>query len=60
MTKNIVSRPRGASKWTPEIDRELYNLWNDGVHKSEIAERLGMTISAVEGRYHRIKKEQTK
>lgn len=38
------------------MERELMNLWGYGVHKNEIAERMGMTISAVEGRYHKLKK----
>lgn len=47
---------RGARKWTPEMERELWNLWNYGVHRNEIAERMGMTVAAVEGRYYKLKK----
>lgn len=49
---------RGARKWTPEMDRELFNMWSYGIHKNEIAERMGMTISAVEARYHKLKKAE--
>jgi len=49
---------RGTRKWTPEMDRELCNMWDYGIHKNEIAERMGMTISSVEGRYHKLKKAQ--
>lgn len=49
----VKRKPR---KWTPELERELMNMWNYGIHKNEIAERMGMTISAVEGRYHKLKK----
>ena len=51
---------RGLIKWTPEMERELVNLWNYGVHKNEIAERLGTSVAAAEGRYYRLKKEQEK
>lgn len=49
---------RGARKWTPEMDRELRNMWDYGIHKNQIAERMGLTISAVEGRYHKLKRQQ--
>ena len=49
---------RGARKWTPEMERELWNLWNYGVHRNEIAERMGLTVAAVEGRYYVLKKRK--
>lgn len=49
---------RGLVKWTPEMERELVNLWNYGVHKREIAERLGISVAAAEGRYYRLKKDK--
>ena len=49
---------RGARKWTPEMERELWNLWTYGVHRNEIAERMGMTVAAVEGRYYVLKKRK--
>ena len=50
---------RGVTQWTPEKERELWNLWNYGVHKREIAERLGTTVAAAEGRYHKLRREGT-
>jgi hypothetical protein len=50
---------RGARKWTPEMERELWNLWSYGVHRNQIAERMGMTVAAVEGRYYVLKKRGT-
>lgn len=49
---------RERVKWTPEMNRELLNLWDYGVHRNEIAERLGVSVATVEGRYYRLKKEQ--
>lgn len=49
---------RGLVTWTPEMERELVNLWNYGVHKREIAERLGVSVAAAEGRYYRLKKDR--
>ena len=47
---------RSVTKWTPEMERELLNLWDYGVHKSEIAQRMGVSISTVEARYHKLNK----
>lgn len=55
---NRVSR--GLVKWTPEMDRELVNLRNYGVHKNEIAERLGTSVAAADSRYFRLKRGQAK
>lgn len=49
---------RSARKWTPEMEREVWNLWNYGVHRNEIAERMGLTVAAVEGRYYVLKKRK--
>ncbi len=49
---------RKPRKWTPEMERELWNLWNYGVHRNEIAERMGLTVAAVEGRYYVLKKRK--
>jgi hypothetical protein len=54
----FVSRKR--VEWTPEMERELWNLWTYGVHKNEIAERLGMSVAAVEQRYYRMKRLKAK
>ena len=52
----FVSRKR--VEWTPEMERELWNLWTYGVHKNEIAERLGMSVAATEQRYYRMKRQK--
>jgi len=49
---------RKMRKWTPEMERELVNLWDYGVHRNEIAERMGLTVAAVEGRYYVLKKRK--
>ncbi len=54
--RNIVKKSKVL--WTPEMERELMNLRDYGVHKSEIAERLGVTIAAADARYFRLKKER--
>lgn len=55
---NRVSR--GLIKWTPEMDRELVNLRNYGIHKNEIAERLGVSVASGDSRYFRLKKGEVK
>lgn len=42
--------------WTPEMDAEVLAARKAGVHSSEIAQRLGLSIASVDSRYHRIKK----
>ena len=54
--RNIVKR--GLIVWTPEMDRELVNLRNYGVHKNEIAERLGVSVASADSRYFRLKRLQ--
>ena len=49
---------QSTRKWTPEMDRELCNMWDYGIHKSEIAERMGVTICSAENRYRKLKKAQ--
>ena len=51
---------RKLTEWTPEMERELWNLWNYGVHKNEIAERLGTSVAATEQRYYRMKRLKAK
>jgi hypothetical protein len=51
---------RGQVDWTPEMERELWNLWSYGVHKNEIAERLGTSVAATEQRYYRMKRLKAK
>lgn len=54
--RNIVKR--GLIVWTPEMDRELVNLRDYGVHKNEIAERLGVSVASADSRYFRLKRLQ--
>lgn len=51
---------RGTIVWTPEMDRELVNLRNYGVHKNEIAERLGVSVASADSRYFRLKRQKAK
>lgn len=48
-----VSRPK--VKWTEEMDSTIMNARMNGVHKSKIAEALGVSIAAVDARYFRLK-----
>lgn len=54
----IVTIRRKRVEWTPAMDQELVNLWDYGVHRNEIAERFGVTIASVEGRYYKLKREK--
>lgn len=49
---------RGQTKWTPEMDRELMNLRNYGVHPREVAEKFGVSVATVDARYYRLKKQE--
>lgn len=51
--------PGRKVNWTPEMDAEIINSRNAGVHKSLIAEKLGLTIAAVDSRYFRLKKSMS-
>ena len=48
---------RGARKWTPEMDAELLSYYKHGLRPAYMAERMGVTIASVEGRYHKLKKK---
>lgn len=41
------SRRQPYTKWTPERERDLTKLWNDGARVATIAESLGVTLKAV-------------
>lgn len=45
-------------KWDAEADAKLLHLFSQGLHKSDIAQTMGTSISAAEARYRRLKKEQ--
>lgn len=44
-------------KWTPEMDADIITLRMDGMHSSEIAQRLGVSIASVDARYYRLKRK---
>ena len=50
----IVKRSRRL--WTPEMDAELLEYYKHGLRAAYIAERMGLTIASVEGRYHKLKR----
>ena len=47
-----------TSKWTPERDAKLVGLFEYGLRAADVAEQMGITVCAAEGRYRRIKKAQ--
>jgi hypothetical protein len=49
---------RGTIVWTPEMDRELWNQRQYGVHKNEVAASLGVSVAAADSRYFRLKKQK--
>ena len=48
---------RGARKWTPDMDAELLGYYEHGLRPAYMAERMGLTIASVEGRYRKLKKK---
>lgn len=52
---------RNAEKmnWTAAADAKLLHLFSQGLHKNDVAQAMGTSISAAEARYRRLKKEQT-
>lgn len=55
MSHRVVNR---LTKWTPERDDTLVSLFERKLHPREIADELGVSISAVEARYRAIRKER--
>ncbi len=47
---------RSAMTWTPEKDAELLAYYEHGLRPSYMAERMGLTVASVEGRYHKLKR----
>lgn len=47
MKSTLPSRRQPYTKWTPERERELTKLWNDGARVNIIADVLGVTLKAV-------------
>ena len=48
---------RSTMVWTPEKDVELLKYYEHGLRAAYIAERMGLTIASVEGRYRKLKKK---
>ena len=48
---------RSAKVWTPKDDAELMEYYKHGLRAAYIAERMGLTIASVEGRYRKLKKK---
>ena len=49
---------RTSRVWTPEMDAELLEYYKHGLRPAYMAERMGLTIASVEGRYHKLKRKQ--
>ena len=43
--------------WTPDMDAQLLDYYKHGLRAAYIAERMGLTIASVEGRYRKLKKK---
>lgn len=52
---------RGKMKWTPEMEAKLWGLFEYGLPARAVAEQMGISVGAAEGRYRKLKtqKEQT-
>jgi hypothetical protein len=48
---------RTSRVWTPEMDAELLGYYKHGLRPAYMAERMGLTIASVEGRYRKLKKK---
>ena len=51
---------RSVMVWTPEKDAELMAYYEHGLRPAYMAERMGLTIASVEGRYRKLKKRMSK
>lgn len=47
---------RKKNKWTPAMDHVMQTSLADGISKADIADKLGLTIAAVEARYYKLKR----
>lgn len=54
----FVSRSR--VEWTTDMERRLIELRDYGLRFRDIADQLGITASAAEGRYHKLKRASQK
>ena len=48
---------RSITVWTPEKDAVLLEYYKHGLRPAYMAERMGLTIASVEGRYRKLKKK---
>lgn len=46
-------------KWTPELEAKLWGLFQYGLRARDVAEEMGISISAAEARYKKLKKAKT-
>jgi DNA-directed RNA polymerase specialized sigma24 family protein len=51
-----VGRP--INKWTPEMEQTLMDMKADGVHFRDIAVHLGVSVTAVEQRFQKIRRSK--
>jgi hypothetical protein len=51
-----VGRP--TTKWTPEMEQQLTDMKADGKHFRDIAAELGITVSAAEQRFQKLKRSK--
>lgn len=45
-------------KWDAATDAKLLHLFSQGLHKNDVAQAMGTSISSAECRYRRLLKEQ--
>lgn len=55
MTHRVVHR---VTKWTPERDAKMVGLFQYGLRPADVAFEMGVSISAVEARYRKLKKKE--
>lgn len=53
-----VGKPTRTNKWTPEMEQTLLDLKAAGEHFRDIAPKLGVTITATEKRFQKLKKRK--
>lgn len=56
---NHIVRNAEKMKWDAAADAKLLHLFSQELHKNDIAREMGASISSVEARYRKLKKEQT-
>lgn len=56
---NHIVRNAEKMKWDAAADAKLIHLFSQGLHKNDVAREMGTSISSVEARYRKLKKEQS-